>query len=472
MYIFIVFCILMVSTIAYFWKVRHQQVNTIASIVTVIGVLGTFIGIFIGLWDFDTGNIEASVPTLLEGLKLAFITSIVGIGLSIWLKGSTLRKQKKQAASKKTYTRATVDDLAGFLQSIENSLTGAGNSTVLSQLQELGTTFSNKQDDLIRAFNEFATQMAENNTEALIEALENVMRDFNAKINEQFGDNFKQLNEAVGRINEWQKQYRQQMDQLAEEFRVAAASIETSRQSLEIIANRSGAIVSSAEELGPILQAIQDQIDELGIHLKAFSALADNAGNAFPIIENHLKQLTHDFSTAVKETIADSHKSMEDQKTALADQSQQLETMVKDTGHHIQQQTKTVFQETTTQVETIVGNTNGQLKKMTDDFSIKVKKAIADSHKSMEDQKTALADQSEQLKKTVKESTDRMEQQITVLDTALQNELTKALESLGSQLTSLSEKFVTDYTPLTDQLRKVVQIAGSLQQPPRHQRTQ
>ena len=358
MYIFIVFCILMVSTIAYFWKVRHQQVNTIASIVTVIGVLGTFIGIFIGLWDFDTGNIEASVPTLLEGLKLAFITSIVGIGLSIWLKGSTLRKQKKQAASEETYTGATVDDLAGFLQSIENSLTGAGNSTVLSQLQELGTTFSNKQDDLIRAFNEFATQMAENNTEALIEALENVMRDFNAKINEQFGDNFKQLNEAVGRINEWQKQYRQQMDQLAEEFRVAAASIETSRQSLEIIANRSGAIVSSAEELGPILQAIQDQIDELGIHLKAFSALADNAGNAFPIIENHLKQLTHDFSTAVKETIADSHKSMEDQKTALADQSQQLETMVKDTGHQIQQQTETVFQETTTQVETIVGNTN------------------------------------------------------------------------------------------------------------------
>ena len=109
---------------------------------------------------------------------------------------------------------------------------------------------------------------------------------------------------------------------------------------------------------------------------------------------------------------------------------------------------------------------------MTDDFSIKVKKTIADSHKSMEDQKTALADQSEQLKKTVKESTDRMEQQITVLDTALQNELTKALESLGSQLTSLSEKFVTDYTPLTDQLRKVVQIAGSLQQPPRHSQTQ
>ena len=67
-------------------------------------------------------------------------------------------------------------------------------------------------------FNEFAEQMAENNTQALIEALEEVMRDFNTKINEQFGDHFRQLNEAVGRINDWQEQYRQQMNELAAQF--------------------------------------------------------------------------------------------------------------------------------------------------------------------------------------------------------------------------------------------------------------
>ncbi len=79
------------------------------------------------------------------------------------------------------------------LRSIERSLTGEGDSTVLTQLQKLRTTFSDKQDDLIRAFNEFADQMAENNTKALIEALEEVMRNFNTKINEQFGDNFRRF---------------------------------------------------------------------------------------------------------------------------------------------------------------------------------------------------------------------------------------------------------------------------------------
>ena len=48
---------IIVGTILWFRKIRHQQVNAIASIVTVIGVLGTFAGIAWGLLNFDTQNI-------------------------------------------------------------------------------------------------------------------------------------------------------------------------------------------------------------------------------------------------------------------------------------------------------------------------------------------------------------------------------------------------------------------------------
>ena len=46
---------------------------------TTLGVLGTFIGIAFGLRNFDVSDIDASVPSLLEGLKVAFGTSIVGM---------------------------------------------------------------------------------------------------------------------------------------------------------------------------------------------------------------------------------------------------------------------------------------------------------------------------------------------------------------------------------------------------------
>ena len=50
-----------------------------------LGVLGTFIGIAMGLYSFDVTNIKDSMPHLLNGLKTAFITSGVGIFFSIIL---------------------------------------------------------------------------------------------------------------------------------------------------------------------------------------------------------------------------------------------------------------------------------------------------------------------------------------------------------------------------------------------------
>jgi hypothetical protein len=47
---------------------NHQDYK---SIIVSMGVLGTFVGIFIGLWGFDTSSIKNSVPILLDGLKTA-----------------------------------------------------------------------------------------------------------------------------------------------------------------------------------------------------------------------------------------------------------------------------------------------------------------------------------------------------------------------------------------------------------------
>jgi hypothetical protein len=55
----------------------------------------------------------------------------------------------------------------------------------LTQIQKLRTTFSDKHDELKKSFDEFAKEMAENNIKALIEAIQKVMEDFNAKINDQ-----------------------------------------------------------------------------------------------------------------------------------------------------------------------------------------------------------------------------------------------------------------------------------------------
>lgn len=56
-----------------------QTVRTAPSILTSFGIFGTFLGIAFGLMQFDSANIEASVPIMIDGLGVAVWSSIVGI---------------------------------------------------------------------------------------------------------------------------------------------------------------------------------------------------------------------------------------------------------------------------------------------------------------------------------------------------------------------------------------------------------
>ena len=75
--------IIVVAILILFFKSfgKRNYKNEIVS----LGVLGTFIGIAMGLYHFDVIDIKNSMPLLLDGLKTAFITSGIGIFFSIIL---------------------------------------------------------------------------------------------------------------------------------------------------------------------------------------------------------------------------------------------------------------------------------------------------------------------------------------------------------------------------------------------------
>ena len=122
--------------------------------------------------------------------------------------------------------------------------------------------------DLFKKLDEFAEQMARGATEQIIEALKNVIVDFNEKLTEQFGDNFKKLNEAVFELVRWQENYKQQLDEMQTAFDTSVTAIEHSKTSIEKIAESSQSIPDAMDRLGPILQAVQRQIADLESHLK------------------------------------------------------------------------------------------------------------------------------------------------------------------------------------------------------------
>lgn len=74
--------VLIIFTLAF---LDQKTGKDLKSQIVSVGVLGTFVGIFIGLQGFNPDDIVNSVNEILVGMKTAFFTSIVGMGVSTTL---------------------------------------------------------------------------------------------------------------------------------------------------------------------------------------------------------------------------------------------------------------------------------------------------------------------------------------------------------------------------------------------------
>ena len=200
---------------------RSDRPSLIASaspaLLTTIGVLGTFVGIFIGLVNFDVGNIDKSVPLFLEGMKVAFVTSILGMGSAVFLR----------------VTYAAVPR-----QALAESVGPEEIYSVLTDIRDGQNTTREGFENLTSEFRQFAETMAEDNSKALIKALEQVIRDLNTHIyllNEQFGENLKQLNEAVGALLSWQDQHKDHVEKLTDQLQRSLDGIESETRSASVL---------------------------------------------------------------------------------------------------------------------------------------------------------------------------------------------------------------------------------------------
>ena len=209
------YIIAIVILLSPFFLKRKFGKGHIASLTITIGIFGTFFGVFIGLLNFNPEDITASIPKLINGLQTAFVTSIAGLLANLILRiKPSIYGFIEEVIGKKSDDLA--EQMVESLNRVANSISGDGESTMVTQLQKIRTTNSDGFDKMNKSFEDFAEKMVADNTQSLIDALNKVMHDFNTIINEQFGENFKQLNTAVGAMLEWQKAHKEHVEMLTD----------------------------------------------------------------------------------------------------------------------------------------------------------------------------------------------------------------------------------------------------------------
>jgi hypothetical protein len=112
-------------TLAFHLSFTPKTVSQGPTILTTVGIFATFVGIALGLSQFDTTNIQASVPALLSGLKTAFWASVFGVGGALTLKfRDFIVGPRQQAGDLEQGDDTTATDLANHLKSINRALVG------------------------------------------------------------------------------------------------------------------------------------------------------------------------------------------------------------------------------------------------------------------------------------------------------------------------------------------------------------
>ncbi|MBX2866860.1 hypothetical protein KTR10_02820 [Candidatus Kaiserbacteria bacterium] len=280
------------------YKYRFRGVQEGQMLATGLGILGTFFGILVALYNFDTAHIAESVPLLLDGLKFAFATSVVGMGYSLYI-GLFPEKFEPDQSSIDPKDKKESELLAEMLEemkALNGNISGENDTTLITQVQKLRTSVTDKQDELKKSFDDFAKEMAENNMKALVEAVEKVMEDFNAKINDQLGENFKRLSEAVENLVVWQDQYREQLTVSVEMLTKTSESVDKSSESIATFTDRAKEFDASAEKL-------KESLETIGASMTGLKNLADTLEDSGKKIRNEMSEITKQNITELGENL-------------------------------------------------------------------------------------------------------------------------------------------------------------------------
>lgn len=403
-----------------FFHVRYSQKisEQAPTILTTLGIFATFFAIALGLLRFDSVNIQESVPALLDSMKTAFWASVFGVGGALTFNFRRLI-EKTDYVDESDINQELLKELKGLR--VENNqnvkeLTKAKideselNQEFLREVKELRVENNHNLKELTKAQNDALDKISKSSSEELIKALQEVIKDFNAKINEQFGENFKQLNDAVSKLLIWQEQYKEYIDISTKSLTTLTQNVKTFIDQFGVVVENSSVITSNSETFINNAQSFKDIAEHLDVTL-------DNLNLQRLAIQSQIENLSKLVSKASNDL-----PKINDQILGIAD----------------------TMQNSATNFNNHVLDIADSMQNSTKGFSKHVS-GIADTMQSS----------AEGFNNTVSNLSNDTRNQTDALTKGIEQALLESLNSLGGQLSSMTEKFASDYNELARALARI-----------------
>jgi len=244
-------------------KTMHRnELNQVPGMLTGLGILGTFIGLSLGLQSFNTGTtaeMTASIEPLMNGIKVAFHTSIYGMVFSLAF--NTIYKKKLfeaeeavedfVSAFKKFVLPDTANDGRNQLIALQEQNLELIKEMTFSISEELANIMEPHLEDLGKCITDFENMATRNQADAL----DRVVNSFIAQMNQSLGNSFNQISQSV---EEQYNAQRQNAAMMQDVLKVTGASSIT----LNDINNETGRLVLTLNKYSESIQGIQNELQK------------------------------------------------------------------------------------------------------------------------------------------------------------------------------------------------------------------
>ena len=474
---------ILVSYILYFFlkEKQYSKESVLGNIASTIGVLGTFVGISIGLWKFNPNDITSSVPLLLSGMKIAFATSIIGMAASIFMKYIALKNEDEE----------NIDDIMELF------------NTMIAESRNVNNTLIENQKQTENVLNKVSEIWASHQENLTVELKSEILNLNNNTISKQeeligefkkLGECFTLLNSGVNNLLTWQENYKETIENTTKELETVIQTIHNADESIESISKNSSLIKENNENLSEVLKEINKTQNVIIDSNKSIIEISNTAKESIPQINEHftnidnrtkestaylqtlisenlnniksyLEKITEDVLSKTTQSIYENNRQFKYEISEHISQCKMLIYSLKDlipdinehllstqkrfnkTLIHFNEEVQNSFKENTYEINKQVQ----LLKENTANINNTLDDTISLSTKRLENITVAT---SNQIKTMAEEMEKLCVRKIEKLDNTLIEEFTDALSCLAGQLVTISEGFSGDYYRLLEELKE------------------
>lgn len=318
--------------------VPRSPVSFAPALLTAIGILGTFSGIFLGLRGVDLGNINESQQLieasqkLLMGMKTSFSTSLLGLGAAITFililsLGANKRTSIRNRLRRKLSDIAFLENPNHLLSRLDNE----GNIEIAKTLQGVADNLSGFNADVIA--NAVKSAIASPDSPLVLElkqiihntsGLSNLTpKEIASATSENFTVLINPLAEEIKQLRELQESQGQTVETLVKQLRNELIEPVVTRldQSAELTKEASAAVTDLKNELGDIstslagaVQTIQSFQQDTLTRLQEFAA---NLQSILGQFRTDTQGVMEQVAVEIKEAVNQSITGMEAQRTAF-----------------------------------------------------------------------------------------------------------------------------------------------------------